>query len=146
MSCAWYNFWKDDIPFVDGSYSYTHMEHYFCSTVGSFSHGYTWPAGRYCIFRKGGSCPSGFTQGVVKLDNKGDNKESGPLPAGVFNANTELYFCCRSDGTESTAISLPLGHEFMLMRHMSAEKCQAVEGGVSCCRLEFFLIRDCICL
>ena len=59
MALQWYSWWKEGLPFDESSYSYTYMDLPFCSTQGYFSHGYNWPSGSYCIFRKGGSCPSG---------------------------------------------------------------------------------------
>ena len=31
--------------------------------------GKTWPKGKYCIFRKGGFCPKGFTSGRIRHQN-----------------------------------------------------------------------------
>ena len=88
-----------------------------------------WPAGCYCIARKGGSCPRGFRSGSVfwdDEDNRNTNSFSGTLPDGVYNRNTKIYYCCRSDGRTSRAISLPTTTPFILYRYCSS--CQRVRG------------------
>ena len=57
-----------------------------------------WPSGSYCIFRKGGSCPSGFSEGRRLHDDEDDsnrNSVSGQLPDGIYNGNTQYEFCCK---------------------------------------------------
>ena len=102
--------------------------HYCVKTsIGSTST--TWPAGKYCIARKGGSCPTGFSSGSVYWDDEDTqnvNSFSGTLPDGDYNKNTRIYFCCRSDGSTSTAITLPTTTNFYLYRYGST--CQQVTG------------------
>ncbi|KAJ7375367.1 hypothetical protein OS493_002119 [Desmophyllum pertusum] len=87
-----------------------------------------WPAGSYCIYKKG-KCPRGFREGWIKWDDedtKNDNLASGVLPDGTFAKDTILYFCCRSDGSAETPIELPMREPFFLLKHSSS--CQAVMG------------------
>ena len=89
----------------------------------------SWPAGRYCIARKGSRCPGGFRTGSVYWDdedNRNANSFYGTLPDGVYNRNTKIYYCCRSDGSTSRAIRLPTTNNFYLYRYGST--CQRVSG------------------
>ena len=100
------------------------------NSVGPFSSG-SWPTGSYCIARKGGSCPTGFTTGSVYWDDEDTlnvNSHSGVLPDGIYGANTEIYFCCRSDGNTFTSIILPTTSPFILYRFGWTTSCQRVAG------------------
>ena len=90
----------------------------------------SWPNGTYCIVAFGSSCPDGFGKGYVYWDDEdtdNTNYASGSVPFGSFYRNTKLYYCCRSDGSISTAISLPTGTPFYLLQKSSAG-CQRVAG------------------
>ena len=103
---------------------------YYCvkNSFGSFSSG-LWPRGRYCIARKGGSCPTGFSTGSVYWDDEdtsSTSSSSGILPDGFYGFDTKIYFCCRSDGSTSTPIFLPTNRPFILYRF--GPTCQRVAG------------------
>ena len=90
----------------------------------------SWPNGTYCIAMFGRSCPDGFGRGFVYWDDENDNNINwahGSVPFGTFFQNTKLYYCCRSDGSISTPISLPTGTSFYLLQKSSAG-CQRVAG------------------
>ncbi len=103
----------------------------YCVRATSVSSGRTtWPAGRYCINRYGGSCPSGFVTGELYFDDEDDgnqNTADSLLPDGTFNKDTRMQFCCRDDGSISTAISLPTSDSFILYQYIS-QGCQTVAG------------------
>lgn len=91
-----------------------------------------WPQGRYCIFKKG-DCPKGFKEGSVFWDDENDkniNKKGGTLPDGVYDKDTLVYYCCRTDGDRYTSISLPVISPFYLKTFNTSE-CQRVEGAIA---------------
>ena len=60
--------------------------------------------------------------------NKNDN--GGTLPDGIYNQNTKINFCCRTDGKKSDPVLLPTRDPFLLLAYGS-EKCQMVKGTVA---------------
>ena len=89
-------------------------------------------AGVYCIHKKG-DCPAGFTQGHIFWDDenyKNMNKMGGTLPDGIFNVDTRIDCCCRTDGDKMRTIILQKRNPFYLLAHQSRE-CQRVEGAVA---------------
>ena len=90
-------------------------------------------SGQHCIYRKGGACPIRLASGFIKWDDEDTNNEntkSGPLPDGIFDFNTKIEFCCRTDGDKTEPISLPAVKPFFLLAYDSAE-CQMVKWAVS---------------
>ena len=88
-----------------------------------------WPEGEYCIYRKGSSCPAGMLNGSVLWDNEnadGTNKNAryGSLPAGVYNQDTKIFFCCKTTGSYYKPIELPTDKPFYLIAFTSY--CQRV--------------------
>lgn len=89
-----------------------------------------WPAGEYCIYRKGTSCPKGFLSGSMLWDNensavgKNKNQNAGILPAGVYNQDTKMFFCCQSTGSYQSPIELPIESPFYLIAFTT--RCQEV--------------------
>ena len=82
----------------------------------------SWPSGTYCIVKFGGSCPSGFEEGYVFWDDEDNNNDdyvSGSVPYSIVGNNARLYYCCRSDGSISTPITLPTGTPFYLLQKSS---------------------------
>ena len=78
-----------------------------------------WPAGEYCIYRRGGCCYQGFDQGSIHWDDEDDdnaNSVNGYLPDGDYGRDTRIEFCCRIDGHPYTEISLPITKSFYLLR------------------------------
>ncbi|CAG2197871.1 unnamed protein product [Mytilus edulis] len=102
---------------------------YYC-TKKTFSGSGKWPKGNYCIARKGGTCPSGFCTGSIYWDDQDSgntNSHGGDLPDGVYNRNTKIYYCCRSDATSiDSYIDLPAREPFYLYKYTST--CQRVRG------------------
>lgn len=89
-------------------------------------------AGQYCIYKKG-VCPKGLTEGFLLFDDenfKNQNQMGGTLPDGVYNQDTKLFYCCRTDGDKKKPMSLPLVTPFYLMAFNSSE-CQLVKGALA---------------
>lgn len=89
-----------------------------------------WPSGKYCIYRKGNSCPTGLREGWIRWDDENTeidfpNSLGGELPDGIYGENTAIYFCCSTSGKKSTPISLPYGSPFYLIAYGS-HRCQKV--------------------
>ena len=75
----------------------------------------------------------GFTSGSKLFDDMDDasknvNTFEGTLPDGVFDNDTKLYYCCRSDGSVDTPIRLPTAKPFQLLNGADTMSCQQVEG------------------
>lgn len=89
-----------------------------------------WPKGTYCILRKGGSCPLGFANGYVHWDDEDSgnrNDLGGTLPDGKYDdGNTEIQYCCRSDGQPEIAMELPTSKPFYLVGKTNT--CQQLKG------------------
>ena len=89
-------------------------------------------AGKYCIYKKDTECPSGLTSGYVIWDDDDFfnlNKKFGTLPYGTFEDDTEIHFCCRTDGDQNEPIILPSKTPFYLLAHGSAA-CQMVKWAI----------------
>lgn len=110
---------------------------YFCvkNTTDTDDGRPKWPDGKYCIYKKGQSCPQGFHEGYVLWDdsNGGNgsnrNSKSGQLPEGVYNWDTLIYFCCKTTGSVMKRVSLPVNKPFYLLAFESST-CQEVHGAV----------------
>ncbi len=59
----------------------------------------------------------------------GNNKD-GTLPDGIYIHNTEIKFCCKTDGDKADPILLPAKSSFYLLAYKSA-KCQMVKWAVA---------------
>ena len=110
---------------------------YFCvknSTKTDNSRGH-WPNGKYCIYKKGLTCPPGFLEGYVRWDDNNGNNSSnrnsiaGELPSGDYNQDTLIYFCCMTTGSPFKRVSLPVTEPFYLLAFQSTS-CQEVQGAV----------------
>ena len=87
--------------------------------------------GQYCIYKKG-DCPQELSEGFILWDDENDNNRNsigGTLPDGIYNHDTNISFCCRTDGTKSDAMLLPVNKPFYLLAYDSSE-CQRVEGAL----------------
>jgi len=87
-----------------------------------------WPKGKYCIYKKG-ACPKELKSGYVTWDDEdwfNKNSKGGVLPDGVYDKNTKLYYCCRTDGNKTEPIELPTSKPFFLVAYESAA-CQQVK-------------------
>ncbi|XP_028399914.1 uncharacterized protein LOC114523247 [Dendronephthya gigantea] len=100
-----------------------------------------WPNGEYCIYKSGiGACPKNMSSGWVKWDDedyRNQNKRGGSLPQGVYNQDTKIYYCCRTNGKWYDSIELPVNQPFYLLTSNSVDtpKCQMVKWATS--RLEY---------
>ena len=52
------------------------------------------------------------------------------LPDGVYNKDTKIFYCCRTDGDKFKPVSLPVLNPFYLMAYNSSE-CQRVYGALA---------------
>ncbi|XP_035672962.1 uncharacterized protein LOC118413543 [Branchiostoma floridae] len=95
-----YNEWSDGLHFPTDTFHSGNMRQEFCMKTSSEGGSGQWPAGNYCIFKRG-ACPDGmhafcqrFLEGHITwddLDVFNDNEISGALPDGVYYANTEIH-------------------------------------------------------
>ncbi len=100
--------------------------------------------GSYCIY-KYSSCPSGMKQGYVKWDDEDTlffsnaNDKKNPVPYGVYDHDTKIYYCCQNSGKWNDPIELPIDRPFYLLPHSGSTnpKCQLVKGTKN--RLEYIL-------
>jgi len=103
----------------------------WCSkTVTSGDYGISWPRGSYCIGRKNGQCPGGFSVGTIDWDDEDSrnaNRYGGILPDGSYDTNTRIYYCCRSDAHPANPITLPTDRPFYLMQQ-HCDGCQQVRN------------------
>ena len=91
-----------------------------------FSH--SWPPGKYCIYKRGPTCPDGLSEGFVIWDDENtdnQNDKGGVLPEGQYTEDTKIYFCCSTHGFADKDIPLPSKKPFFLFAYESL-KCQKV--------------------
>lgn len=92
---------------------------------------FRWPAGQYCIYKKGSRCPKLLLDGWVLWDDENGksganlNFQSGTVPAGNYKKDTKIYFCCQSFGWTSDPIELPIESPFYLIA-FNNKQCQEV--------------------
>ena len=70
-----------------------------------------------------------MTSGFIKWDDENSlnrNRMVGTLPDGVYDEDTKIEFCCRTDRDKKDPISLPILKPFFLLAYGSAE-CQQVK-------------------
>lgn len=89
-----------------------------------------WPRGYYCIY-KFRSCPPEFKEGWIfwdDEDHQNHNRVNRTVPDGIYNANTNISYCCRNDEPNGYTwpISLPNSNPFYLIR--VGGFCQFVRG------------------
>ncbi|XP_066933528.1 uncharacterized protein [Clytia hemisphaerica] len=99
----------------------------------SNENGGKWPDGKYCIYKKGDSCPEGLEEGFIRWDDEHrkldrTNQRSGVLPAGEYlPTKTVINYCCQRHGDVMKAINLPNMKPFYLLAH-GGPQCQHVAG------------------
>jgi hypothetical protein len=78
-----------------------------------------------------------MTSGWVHWDD-GDhvsrsNSKRDPLPDGVYDRDTRIFYCCQTDGNWYDSIELPVGQPFYLLTSSSTDtpKCQMVKWAFS---------------
>eukprot|EP00057_Strongylocentrotus_purpuratus_P011674 XP_011666148.1 PREDICTED: uncharacterized protein LOC105439147 [Strongylocentrotus purpuratus] len=96
------------------------MEMKFCTkkTAQSADFRRVWQSGSYCIYKYGQICPKGFEEGSIYWDDNDINNGNdfdGTVPEGVYDHNTKIYFCCRTDDEPTKPIILPVDHDFVLL-------------------------------
>lgn len=103
---------------------------HYCTKTSVGTSAFSWPPGKYCIGRYGGSCPSGFYDGSLKWDDEDSSNKNlyqNPiLDKTEGNANPRLHYCCRSDGSAADSIFLPPHQPFAMYRYGGT--CQKVYG------------------
>lgn len=72
-------------------------------------------------------------------DNNVPNRNSneGALPGGMYTNDTEIRFCCASNGYKDNPILLPTKDPFFLLAYKSA-KCQMVQWAVASLQWIFY--------
>jgi len=110
-----------------GEQSNNVIESHFCMKTVETPTAFPWPNGKYCLYKKGNSCPPNFEEGWVYWDEYGNNNAvEGEVPEGTYGKNTNMSFCCRDDGFASNDLYLPTDKPFYLFPTTHA--CQAVSG------------------
>lgn len=92
-----------------------------------------WILGKYCIYKKGETCPLKLLPGDVKWDDEdknNQNKKTGTLPDGIYDADTVIEYCCSTSGDANVPISLPTLKPFFLLAYGSPQ-CQQVKWAVT---------------
>lgn len=92
-----------------------------------------WPAGQYCLYRVGDSCPAGFKEGSIFFDNS-NNYDAGPInddlgvkmPYDRIEKDTRIHYCCREDGYIRDDLNLPPTEQFALIS--TGAGCHNVRG------------------
>lgn len=79
-----------------------------------------WPAGNYCIYRKGGNCPPNSR-------NWDASSWKAFLQNGEFGDSVQEYLCCRNDGDVNKPIVFPNTERFQLIQNTDG-KCQQVQN------------------
>nr|XP_042905394.1 uncharacterized protein LOC107445139 [Parasteatoda tepidariorum] len=119
---------------VEGVQRRSGVVQHFCmktSHYNSTNSSQEWPAGKYCIFQYGDSCPPKFTNGNITLrdthNSPSHNKVDGFYPKGNYTSQTTtINFCCRDDDRADNPIILPNDDPFYLFKY--GDNCQKVEG------------------
>jgi len=119
---------------LSGSVDQHGIRQEFCTKVDQQTGKGDWPLGQYCIYRYGTRCPDGLKEGWIFWDDENDelidakSLYEGYIPTGIYEKDTLIYTCCRTDGDKKVPISLPLSRPFYLLAFGSSE-CQKVNGG-----------------
>ena len=108
------------------------MEMCYCVKHDTGKSDFTWPAGTYCIAKKGNKPDENFRKGMIKWDDENKwnwNKKPAllRLPDGKYDKNTIVDYWCRSDGDPEHPIVLPAKVPFVLYQYKS-KGCQSVLG------------------
>ncbi|XP_065685056.1 uncharacterized protein LOC100213236 [Hydra vulgaris] len=118
---------RSDFFHLAANFSEDGISHEFCIKDEPEGEG-NWPNGKYCIYKRGPSCPLNLKEGFVIWDDENtdnQNDKGGALPEGQYTDDTKIYFCCSTAGNTETQISLPAKKPFFLFAYESI-KCQRV--------------------
>ncbi|RUS71917.1 hypothetical protein EGW08_020330 [Elysia chlorotica] len=118
-------------PFSTGvEVSEKKVEHKFC-TKDLQSEDIIWPGANFCLYRRGGACPRGFTEGFIQFNdaptNTTPNAQSGEMPDGTFGDDTRFEYCCSDTGFSSDELLLPSRKPFSLIKRRK-QNCPKVRG------------------
>ncbi|XP_074613692.1 uncharacterized protein LOC141873557 [Acropora palmata] len=124
--------WKSNKSHLSGNVTLHGIRQEFCIHLNTRNEQIPWPRGKYCIYKKGGTCPFGLHEGWVRWDDENSkidypNSLGGEVPDGSYRENTVIYFCCSISGKNSDAILLPHKSPFYLIAFGSSE-CQQVQN------------------
>ncbi len=115
---------------LTGSFQEDDINMCYCTKTSDITSPFRWPEGRYCIARYGNVCPADFQNGQIYWDDEDSNNQNtvtGIIPDGTYDSNTEIQYCCRSDGDTEKKIDLPNMRSFVLYQY-SYKGCQEVSG------------------
>lgn len=118
---------RSDVFHLAANFSEDGISHEFCIKDDIDGEG-DWPSGKYCIYKRGASCPVNLKEGFVMWDDENtdnQNDKGGALPSGQYTEDTKIYFCCSTGGYVDKEISLPAKRPFFLFAYESA-RCQKV--------------------
>jgi len=118
---------RSDVFHLAANFSEDGISHEFCIKDDIDGEG-DWPPGKYCIYKRGSSCPVNLKEGFVMWDDENtdnQNDKGGALPSGQYTEDTKIYFCCSTTGFVDKEISLPAKRPFFLFAYESA-RCQKV--------------------
>lgn len=118
---------RSDVFHLAANFSEDGISHEFCIKDDIDGEG-DWPPGKYCIYKRGSSCPTNLKEGFVLWDDENtdnQNDKGGALPSGQYTEDTKIYFCCSTTGFVDKEISLPAKRPFFLFAYESA-RCQKV--------------------
>ncbi|GFS26660.1 metalloendopeptidase [Elysia marginata] len=116
---------------LPGEVTDTKVEQQFC-VKDSPSNDIHWTGGNYCIYRKGGECPAGFSEGFIQYSDhpteSEPNQVSGEIPDGEFGDDTRFEYCCVNTGfSADQELYLPSRKEFALIKRQG-KNCQRVRN------------------
>lgn len=109
---------RSDVFHLAANFSEDGISHEFCIKDDIDGEG-DWPPGKYCIYKRGSTCPANLKEGFVLWDDENtdnQNDKGGALPAGQYTEDTKIYFCCSTTGFVDKEISLPAKRPFFLLR------------------------------
>ena len=69
------------------------------------------------------------------------NGKGGTLPEGIYDKNTRIEFCCRTDGNKNDPILLPSKTPFFMFAFQST-KCQMVKWAIASLEWIYFDTED----
>jgi len=118
---------RSDVFHLAANFSEDGISHEFCVKDEVQGEG-EWPSGKYCIYKRGPTCPKGLKEGFVIWDDENtdnQNDKGGALPEGQYTEDTKIYFCCSTHGFTDKDISLPAKKPFFLFAYESL-KCQKI--------------------
>jgi len=127
------NDWPIDSPGIGAYMKMDGFDLNFCTKKANRGD-YNWPSGEYCVLKFGNKCPfqgnnrdNPWSEGSIFFDDEDDNnanRKSGTVPAGTYDSDTQLKFCCREDGGVSQPILLPATKSFYMFAYRGS--CQRV--------------------